>query len=120
MAQLKREETGQRNIPETFKNTDMAKIYTMAELAALSDEEYRAYMQEVFAEEKRLSEWRTFRDEVFAERDKVREEAREEGGEIKAIEIAKRFLLMGLSVDDISRGTGLSIDEVNSLKEKVK
>ena len=102
----------------------MAKIYTTAELAALSDEEYRAYMQEVFAEEKRLSEWRTFRDEVFAERDKVREEVREEarkeGGEIKAIEIAKRFLLMGLSVDDISRGTGLSIDEVNSLKEKVK
>lgn len=91
---------GQRSIPKTFKNTDMVKIYTDAELAALSDEEYRAYMQEVFAEEKRLSEWQTALEE-------------------ERMAIAKKFLDMGLSVEEVSKGTGLSIDEVKSLKENL-
>ena len=91
---------GQRSIPETFKNTDMVKIYTDAELAALSDEEYRAYMQEVFAEEKRLSEWQTALEE-------------------ERMAISKKFLDMGLSVEEVSKGTGLSIDEVKSLKENL-
>ena len=91
---------GQRSIPETFKNTDMAKIYDTAQLAALSDEEYRAYMQEVFAEEKRLSEWQTALEE-------------------ERMAIAKKFLDMGLSVEEVSKGTGLSIDEVKSLKENL-
>jgi predicted transposase/invertase (TIGR01784 family) len=91
---------GQRSIPETFKNTDMAKIYDTAQLAALSDEEYRAYMQEVFAEEKRLSEWQTALEE-------------------ERMAIAKKLLDMGLSVEVVSKGTGLSIDEVKSLKENL-
>jgi len=38
-------------------------------------------------------------------------------GEKKArIESAKRFLSMGLSVEKVAAGTGLSLDEVENLK----
>ena len=37
-------------------------------------------------------------------------------GEYQAkIETAKKFLTMGLSLEQISQGTGLSIDEINNL-----
>ena len=37
------------------------------------------------------------------------------GAQQKAIETAKKFLAMGLSVEQVADGTGLSIDEIENL-----
>ena len=37
------------------------------------------------------------------------------GAQQKAIETAKKFLAMGLSVEQVADGTGLSIDEIEKL-----
>ena len=95
----------------------MDKIYNTAQLAALSDEEYRAYVSEIFEEERRLNEQATTFNEGKRQ---GREEGREEGEKNKAIEIARNGLRKGLSVDDVAEITGLSIEEVVSLKENLK
>ena len=102
-----------KKIPESFKNTNMAKIYNTAQLAALSDEEYRAYVSEIFEEERRLNEQATTFNEG-------KRQGRVEGEKNKAIEIARNGLRKGLSVDDVAEITGLSIEEVVSLKENLK
>ena len=53
-------------------------------------------------------------ERAIAEEEKQR--AREEGENKKAIEVAKNFLKMGLSIEQISKGTGLTVDEINKLK----
>ena len=45
------------------------------------------------------------------------EEAEERGSQEKALEIAKNFLKMGLTDEQIANGTGLSIEEIESLKK---
>jgi predicted transposase/invertase (TIGR01784 family) len=40
-----------------------------------------------------------------------------EGAQGKAIEVAKNFLNMGLSLEQISKGTGLSIDKIKQLQD---
>ena len=46
---------------------------------------------------------------------KAREEGISLGAQQKAIETAKKFLAMGLSVEQVADGTGLSIDEIEKL-----
>ena len=45
-----------------------------------------------------------------------RAEGREEGEKKAKIESAKRFLSMGLSVEQVAAGTGLSLEEIEKLK----
>ena len=45
-----------------------------------------------------------------------KDEGREEGSTTKTIEIAKSMLTENIDINIISKCTGLSIDEVNSLK----
>ncbi|GHV56675.1 hypothetical protein FACS1894216_20780 [Synergistales bacterium] len=45
------------------------------------------------------------------------EAARMEGEEKKAFEVASNFLKMGLPVEQIARGTGLSVEEISSLRQ---
>ena len=51
--------------------------------------------------------------ECYAE--KKYNEAREEGEHKKAVETAKKFLSMGLSVEQVANGTGLSVEEIEKL-----
>ena len=44
-----------------------------------------------------------------------KEEGRAEGEAAKAADIAKRLLAMGLTVEQVSEGTGLSVKEVEAL-----
>ena len=44
--------------------------------------------------------------------------AKKEGAHENAIEIAKKFLSMGLSVEQVSQGTGLALEEVEKLKSE--
>ena len=48
-------------------------------------------------------------------REEGREVGREEGREEALLQIAKNFLAKGISVDDVSEATGLSIDRVRAL-----
>ena len=46
------------------------------------------------------------------------EQGIQQGSHQKAIETAKNFISMGLSVEQISKGTGLSMDFIKTLKDK--
>ena len=50
---------------------------------------------------------------------KGKEEGIKEGEHRKAIENAKNFLNLGVGVERIAQGTGLSIEEVNKLKAEL-
>jgi predicted transposase/invertase (TIGR01784 family) len=52
---------------------------------------------------------------LYAERKAGKEAGKEEGKKEKAIETAKNFLKMGLSVEQVAQGTGLSLEEVSKL-----
>ena len=38
-----------------------------------------------------------------------------QGEHLKAIETAKKFLTMGISIEQVAQGTGLSVDEIQKL-----
>ena len=44
-----------------------------------------------------------------------RQEAYEDGAQQKAIETAKNLLTMSLSIENIAKATGLSIEDINAL-----
>ena len=43
-----------------------------------------------------------------------------QGEHLKAIETAKKFLTMGISIEQVAQGTGLSIEEVNLISNNTK
>ena len=43
-----------------------------------------------------------------------------QGEHLKAIETAKKFLTMGISIEQVAQGTGLSIEEVNLISNNMK
>ena len=43
-----------------------------------------------------------------------------QGEHQKAIETAKKFLAMGISIEQVAQGTGLSIEEVNLISNNTK
>lgn len=53
------------------------------------------------------------RDNIYTER----EEGREEGRTEERIKVAEQALKMGMSVEDIVKLTGLSIEEINTLQK---
>ena len=46
-------------------------------------------------------------------------EGRQEGAEQKAIETAKNFLKMGLTLEQVAQGTGLPLEEVEKLAKEL-
>ena len=88
---------------------EIKEAYEVLNYHGLSDLELRTYDS---AEKSRLDE--------LAIRDKLKEEAtqkgREEGRELRNIEIAKTMLADGESVDKIQKWTGLSLKQINALK----
>ena len=47
----------------------------------------------------------------------IRQEGIKDGLKEKSIEIAKNLLNMNMSIDDIKESTGLSIEEINQIKD---
>ena len=64
-----------------------------------------------------LTEWKQtrFYQEVSAE---GRQEGRQEGGQLKQREIALKFLGLGLSIELVAEGTGLSVEQVQQLQQQ--
>ena len=46
-------------------------------------------------------------------------EGKEEGAEQTKIETAKNFLKLGLSIEKVAQGTGLSLEQIQELKESL-
>ena len=44
----------------------------------------------------------------------------QQGEHLKAIETAKKFLTMGISIEQVAQGTGLSIEEINLISNNTK
>ena len=89
------------------------------ELSKISkDRRVNKYMDEV----KRVNEDPEFREFISAEEDNrkiensIKKELREEGQKERNVEIAKNMLKEEIDINIISKCTGLTKDEVNSLK----
>jgi predicted transposase/invertase (TIGR01784 family) len=57
--------------------------------------------------------WKKGREEG---REEGMEKGMEKGREKKAFEVARNFLKMGLPLDQIAQGTGLSVEEISGLR----
>ena len=53
--------------------------------------------------------------DIAVQRQEAYESGVEKGAQQKAIETAKNFISMGLSIEQVAQGTGLSIEEIQAL-----
>ena len=53
--------------------------------------------------------------DIAVQRQEAYESGVEKGLQQKAIETAKNFISMGLSIEQVAQGTGLSIEEIQAL-----
>lgn len=98
--------TGRISATATAPGLDRArKCMQFDELSAADRRAYLRHMEAV----------RTQNSVLETSREEGREEGRKEGIENEKIETAKRLISMGLSVEQVSQGTGLNITEVKKL-----
>ena len=100
------------NIPDKLREKIFERMFAAAEIARLSSEEYRAYVEN-------LNSYRDLKNSLdYAEargRKEGRKEGRAEGEKSKAIEIAKKLKSLGISLEQISTATKLSIEEIEKV-----
>ena len=87
-------------VPAVLNKRVFQKIFKIAEISSLSKEEKAMYDSNLKAK------WDYENSIEFA-----KEEAEHE----KALDIARKFKKMGIAVEDISKGTGLSVEEIEKL-----
>ncbi len=87
-------------LPEKLKERVFERVFEVAEIANFSHEEYLSY-------EDSLKYYRDLKNSL--------DTAKEEGKEEKATEIAKKMLENGISIEIISKSTGLSIAEIEKI-----
>ena len=114
---------------ETLKEKRIHKAYDTLMRVSADDEVREIYRLREKTENERISEQATALEEgikkgkaeglVEGEKIGVEKGRAEERAKAAAekIEMAKNFLKMGLSIEQVAQGTGLSIDEVNQLQE---
>jgi len=100
------------NIPNKLREKIFEKIFAAAEIAKLTSEEYRAYVDN-------LNSYRDLKNSLdYAEaKGKVegKAEGKAEGEKLKAIEIAKKLKTLGIPFEQISIATKLSIEEIEKM-----
>ena len=87
------------NIPDKLREKIFEKIFEVAEIAKLSNEEYEQY---IFS----LKTYRDYKNSI--------DTAREEGETKKAIEIAKNLKALGMTSEQIAIATNLSIEKIKN------
>ena len=98
--------------PEELKDRVFERFFNAAEIARLPKEQQQSYRNRIMSE----NDWKNAVN--FAKKEGLqegREEGREEGRKIKSKEIAKNLLADGVSVEQVSKWTGLSESEITSL-----
>jgi predicted transposase/invertase (TIGR01784 family) len=91
-------------VPAVLNKRVFQKIFKIAEVSNLTKEEKAMYDSNLKAK------WDYENSIAFAE-----EKAEERGEHKKALDIAREFKKMGLTIEDIAKGTGLSIEEIEKL-----
>ena len=104
------------DIPEILKESVFEKAFKVAEIANFSPEEYTAYQQSLLSYRDMVNVMKTKYEEGLEEGIEVgREEGREEGIESVAI----RCLQNGKTVEEICQITGLTKEQVETIKAKI-
>jgi len=92
------------NIPDKLREKIFEKMFSAAEIAKLTEEEYKEYIDS-------LNSYRDYNNTL----DYARAEGRAKGKTENTIEIAKKMKIRGIPFDQISDITGLSIEEIEKL-----
>ncbi len=90
--------------PAALKEKVFAKLFEEAEIAKFTPTELKEY-------EDSLKAYRDVKNSI----DTALEKGREEGQNMKAIQIAKKMLVAGMDVDTVINMTDLSRDEIENL-----
>jgi len=88
------------NIPDKLREKIFEKMFSVAEIAKLSPDEYQAYIDS-------LNSYRDLQNSI--------DTAKAEGEKLKTIEIAKELKTLGIPFEQISIATKLSIEEIDKL-----
>ncbi len=94
------------------KNEKIRKAYNILEIISKDDKARAAY-------EAREAELHDQNTRLKCAREEGLKEGREEGLKEATIKNAKNFLLMGLDVHMVAKGTGLSVEEVEKIKKEL-
>ena len=114
--------------PERLRDRIFTKLFDVAELAQLDDEDRIKYIKSMNTERDTYNQIEYARESGREEGHKVgkeeglkvgREEGRAEGVKQNSFDIAKRMLEKGIDIETISELTGLTAEEVSSLKEEL-
>ena len=97
--ELKEISKGDKNMSDVYKKLD-----------ELSEDKYLSLLYD--REEKREYEYKCMMEDA---KEEAKEEGMSQGENKKSIEIAKNLLSMNMHIEDISKATGLSIDEIKNL-----
>jgi predicted transposase/invertase (TIGR01784 family) len=92
------------DVPDRLRERIFEKMFAAAEIAKLTKEEYKAYVDN-------LNSYRDYYNCL----DYAKKEGREEGKIEKGIEIAKNLLNLGIPIDTIIASTGLSKEEIEKI-----
>jgi predicted transposase/invertase (TIGR01784 family) len=95
------------NLPRYSDNKIFKQLKEVTDIASLSPEERRRYDRDLKHLRDAYSLDRTYERRI--------KNARIDGEEKKAIEIARNLKAMGIPVDVIAQGTGLSVDVINTI-----
>ena len=102
--------------PKRLQNEVFDRLFKIAEIAKFSKSELKEYEDSLKAYRDIKNSLDTAEEKGLAEgRAEGLMEGRVEGEKNKAVEIAKKLLGMGMSIEVIAETTGLSVDAVKSI-----
>ena len=99
-------------LPIWLRDRIFTKLFDVAELAQLDNEDRTNYIKSMNTE-------RDTYNQIEYARESGREEGREEGAKQNSFDIAQRMLEKGIDIETISELTGLTTEDVSSLKERL-
>ena len=94
--------------PKALKERIFTKLFEEAEIAKFSQQELREY-------EDSLKAYRDIKNSIDTAKEEGRKEGREEGIAKEKLATAKRLLGMGLTQEQVAKGTDLSIEDIERL-----
>ena len=98
--------------PERLRDRIFTKLFDVAELAQLDDEDRTNYIKSMNTERDTYNQIEYARE---TGREEGREEGRKEGVKQNSFDIAKRMLEKGIDIETISELTGLTEKEISEL-----
>ena len=106
--------------PERLRDRIFTKLFDVAELAQLDDEDRTNYIKSMNTERDTYNQIEYARESGREEgREEGLKEGHEKGAKQNSCDIAKRMLEKGIDIETISELTGLTAEEVSRLKEEM-